>query len=185
MRYIRSALTAVGLACLLAGASHASTCSIEDVSPTAFACLSAPGNDANGATGDKTLNTLAMLADNWGGQWSLVGKSDDAGFGPFTSNPETKNGTLVFDTPQSGVFAVTLKAGNAFNAYLLDETASSLSFSISKELSHATLWSADPCKFGNCPVSPIPEPGTAGLLLAGLGIVGFLSLRRSSRRFPT
>ena len=109
----------------LSAFSAQAQCALEDVSPNSFACFSASHNDAGGP-----FTLAAAMQAEWGGVWSLVGKSDDPAFGPFTSNPEVTAGTLTFDAPQSGVFAITLKTGNGYNAYLFDDDVSSLSFSL-------------------------------------------------------
>ncbi|HUG25996.1 PEP-CTERM sorting domain-containing protein [Piscinibacter sp.] len=120
-----------------------------------------------------------------GADFSFVGKSDDADNGPFTSNPMDTTGTLNFDVPITGFFAVALKAGDAFSVYLFDGGVagltsidySTLGVSVNQDgqaqdLSHATLISVGPF------AAPIPEPETYALMLAGLGVVGFVARRR-------
>jgi hypothetical protein len=119
-------------------------------------------------------------------EFLLVGKSDDPNSGPFTMNAENStSGTLSFDTPINGIFAVALKAGNSFSVYLFDGGISglgSIDFSTAgvsvnqngqaQGLSHAALFSLGPIP------SPIPEPQSYALMLAGLGVLGFLVRRR-------
>ena len=135
-------------------------------------------------------DVLAQLAVDFGSilgagaTFTVLGKSDDANSGPFASSLEgSTSGTLTFDTPQTGYFAVTLKAANSFSTYLFDGGSTgltSIQFStmgtaINKNgklqgLSHATL-----IDIGT--VTPVPEPETYALMLAGVGVVGFLARR--------
>jgi hypothetical protein len=98
------------------------------------------------------------------------------------------DGTLSF-AAQSGVFVLALKAGDAFSLYQFDGSSvqggiSSISYDTlgvgfvsggnNKEhfgqgLSHATVY------------APVPEPETYALLLAGLGVMGFIARRRRQR----
>ena len=173
-------LVSTGLSC------NAGNVMVTGFDPDALACSGAwAGNDT-----PQEADLLAQLAVDFGSvlgsgaTFAVLGKSDDANNGPFTSNPETTSGTLTFDTAQTGFFAVTLKAGNAFSTYLFDGGVlglTSIDFStagvqvnqngIPAELSHATL----------IDVSPIPEPETYALMLAGLGAMGFVARRRKQR----
>ena len=132
---------------------------------------------------------MAFLDATWGatvgGPFSYEGKSDDAGNGPFTSDPDVAtNGTLTFDQAISGWFVIGLKAGNNHSYYLFHALSpiTSLTFDstagvavnrngIPQDLSHANLYAVAPA---------IPEPETYALMMAGLAAVGFLSRRRKS-----
>ncbi|HEX2539905.1 MAG TPA: PEP-CTERM sorting domain-containing protein [Caldimonas sp.] len=141
----------------------------------ATSCLGAFSGNINGSQSE--LDDLSV----WG-SFSYVGKSDDASNGPFTSNPNVAvNGTLTFDTALTGMFVIGLKASNEHSYYLFNALApvSSLTFDstagvavngrVPQDLSHANLYAI---------TAPIPEPETYALLLAGLGLVGFMSKRR-------
>jgi opacity protein-like surface antigen len=131
------------------------------------------GNIAPGQTNTATFSGYGMF--------NLVGKSDDAGFGPFASNPGgVTYGTLSFDTPQTGFFVVGIKGGPSYSLYLFDGGAagiSSLSFDTlgivkgnggaGPGLSHLALFA-----------QPVPEPGSYALMLAGLVVVGSIVRRR-------
>ena len=63
---------------------------------------------------------VAFLDATWGalagGSFTYLGKSDDGGSGPFTSDPDVAvNGTLTFDTPITGWFVIGLKAGTNYS----------------------------------------------------------------------
>ena len=66
----------------------------------------------------------AYLDAQWsaltGGSFDYLGKSDDAGNGPFTSNPGGTSGTLTFDTPITGWFVIGLKAATNYSYYLFE-----------------------------------------------------------------
>lgn len=153
------------------------TCANTDVSPNSFACSGAwAGNDAN-----QQADVLAELNSLLPDTWTFVGKSDDANNGPFTGNPGTTSGTLTFDSPISGNFAIALKASNSFSLYVWQGVSGVTSIDFStmgtalnpqgrpQALSHATLY-----------VGAIPEPGTYALMFAGLGVVGLMARRRKN-----
>lgn len=185
------------------------SCNVTDTSQAAVACFSAPlaGNDANGTNGGFTLATQGLLGLNFNAatgnvltlfpfslpeSWKLIDKSDSvAGTQTvtFTSSPTSTSGDLDFSDELNGWFAITLKAGPGYNAYLFNgNNVTSIEYSIDKRLSHASLWafegghsvgfnSGGSCTLGNCdPVTPIPEPGT--LALFGLGLAGIAAARR-------
>jgi hypothetical protein len=157
--------------------------------PDALACSGAwAGNDA-----PQFADLEAQLALDFaafvgtGADFTFLGKSDDANNGPFTANPNNQtSGTLTFDTALTGLFAVSIKAGDAFSVYLFDGGAgglTSIDFSTAgvslggngqpNALSHASLIGIEPGL-----VPGIPEPETYALMLAGLGVVGFMARRR-------
>jgi hypothetical protein len=178
-KYLIAAALTLSAFAASAGAFLPACNTVNDVQSDAVACFNAVGND-NGYVG--SFLAQVALAD----QFNLPEVT-----GPLGSNPWTKVqsfgsdnngvGTLTFAAPVQGWFAVTLKAGRGYNAYLFDGLTagiSSIDYSISKDLSHANVWTFEQSNFGSPP--PIPEPTTYALMLAGLVAVGFVSVRRKT-----
>ncbi len=154
-------------------------CSFNDFTVAAIACRGPFTGNLNGSASEMTdLHTY------FGNLWTYHGKSDDAGFGPFTGNPSSTTGTLTFDAPVTGLFVIGLKASNSYSFYEFNGGTvgiTSLRFStsgtaqndhgIAQDLSHAALY-LDP------PESIVPEPSTYMLMAAGLAGVGLVSRRR-------
>lgn len=212
---MRKLITATILA-LSATWAHAGPCSTTDMfaftgllsGEHAVAC-SGPNNMGHGGN-DKAEYVLPILnnglyfpASEFDGTWAYVGKTEDDD--AFFNDPNGALGLLFPLQPQTGIFAISLKASNAFSLYVFDlafDESSAISyftigtatnrFGIPQGLSHASLWSFtedDGGGFGggicetnpsdpSCNENSVPEPG--GLALAGLGLLaaGFVTRRR-------
>jgi hypothetical protein len=162
------------------GTNCAGTANVHLIFMGAIKCLgSYSGNDVP----NNEAWILATLNGAWapGTDWSTIGKSDDApNNGPFQGNPEATTGTLVFDAPITGDFAISLKGGNFFSLYLFNGTnQASVNFTMAgvgpqpPELSHATLY-----RRGFTPNTVVPEPSTYALLATGLAALVAVARRR-------
>lgn len=148
---------------------------------TALASTACRGSFTGDINGDPS--ETAYLNTQFGGSFTYLGKSDDTGNGPFTSNPQVSTGgTLTFDSALSSTFVIGLKAADNFSYYLFNPVGpvTSLTFNstagvatnaqgIPQALSHANLY-----------VTAVPEPETYALMIAGLGVLGFVARRRKS-----
>jgi hypothetical protein len=185
-----------GLAAVPAQAQLVSTglnCNAGNVMVTGFApdALACSGAWAGNDTPQESV-LLTQLASDFSSilgssaTFSVLGKSDDPNSGPFVLNPNASSGTLTFDTPQTGFFAISLKTADAFSVYLFDggiAGLTSIEFSTAgtalnlggapQAVSHATF-----IDVGGTVTTPIPEPETYALMLAGLGVVGWVARRR-------
>jgi hypothetical protein len=145
----------------------ACTDGITDTNASFVSCIGAfPGND------NPVADVLALIETTWAGAggplagvdvtalWVQKGKSDETGFGPFTSNGT--GGTLTFDNPVYGSFVLALKQSTNYSLYLFNGGAGGVT---SLHAARVT-------------PPPIPEPETYALMLAGLGVLGFVSRRR-------
>lgn len=197
MKKILAALVMAFAVSAVAAGPKLDQCSVGDVTTNALACFDASGNDANGTNGSFTLATQGLLSTNFDTalgnlprSWFLLDKSDGVDGTQavvFLNGPTTKSGVLEFDGPLFGSYALTLKAGNGYSAYLMNFAGdTSVAYDISKGLSHASLWtfsgdnSGGSCGIGNDVCQPIPEPGTWALMTAGLLGIAFISRRRKT-----
>jgi hypothetical protein len=162
------------------------TCSVSDVMADGIASADGCSGAWLGNTTEQEADVLAQIFADWGVVLDLAGKSDDANFGPFTSNPEATSGTLTFDAAISGPFVIALKAGSEFSLYYFDSGNTGVDYLTfvtngaaanpqgrPQALSHADLYTVD-----GVPPTVIPEPETYAMLLAGLGLMGFMARRR-------
>lgn len=144
-------------------------------------CRGPIGGNVNGSPSE-----AAYLTSQWGNTWTWQGKSDNAGAGPFAANQSgLLSGTLSFDSAVKGLFVLAIKGGPDYSYYEFNGGAAgiaSLQFDtlgITKGngnagpgLSHFGLYTA---------MAPVPEPESYALMLAGLGVVGFMVRRRKQQ----
>jgi hypothetical protein len=154
--------------------------------PGYVACLGAFAKNM-----DKQLDDIYAAMAKAGDGWSKVAESKSyvssesfkAAMNPFSENESDGDGSIDFDSAQTGWFVLGLKQGDGFSLYLFDgrnvkggissieydtlgvKTKSDTAFS----LSHAGYFGA---------VTPVPEPSAYAMMLAGLAVVGFALKRR-------
>jgi hypothetical protein len=104
---------------LVAGTLAAATAQAEVCSHTLWSTAfntGCAGSFAGGLSGGSS--ELAALGASFGGAWDYVGSSADAGFGPFTGNPQVAfNGVLNFDDPVSGRFVLGIVSNGQHSFY--------------------------------------------------------------------
>ena len=174
-----------------------------DCSDSNFTLTGGNGNGLLGCSGafsgndtKQTDDILDELSKQFGGNasdWSFdeADKSDSNGNGIFTSNPEDTSGTLTFDSPVTGTFAISLKAANSFSLFGFDGGTtgiSSIGFITNgvstnpngkpQNLSHASFY-----QFTSQPSQPVPEPLTILGSGVALGFGAFMK-RKMNRTKP-
>ena len=174
-------LTALATSALFAAsAARAENCLDSTTTPSYLSCAGSFTGNLNGSASE-----LTSLTTLFGGTWTYGGKSDDSGSGPFTSNPGGSSGTLTFDTAMFGTFVIGLKAATQYSFFRFDGGSTGITTidfdtfgvaqngqGIAQALSHAALY------LGTGVPGVVAEPETYALLLAGLGVLGFVARRR-------
>ncbi|HKX42163.1 MAG TPA: PEP-CTERM sorting domain-containing protein [Burkholderiaceae bacterium] len=190
-----AASTAQAAACATFGAVAAGTASTEDVTyngADSDACVISGVNPQQGPNGN-----TSGFASSLGSGWSLLAKIDGSGNVSYGSLPGITFSSSISGIPgTSGTWtlsadqAVTLDlvfamhGSNRSGAFLFDDLSIGSSGSGTWEIN----W---PNNGGNIPnysnltlfvrdvvVTPVPEPETYALMLAGLGAIGFMARRR-------
>jgi len=203
MKKLSQKLATAAAACLLMGSAFADigTASVNDVTlagkvADAFA-YQAGWNPQSGPNGDTSGFGTTFNAFGSSSTWDLLGKKD--GSPPFSTT-----GPLAFTltgSGSSGTWTVTntgaaamqldlvfaLHAGNQGGAWLFDNQNIAAGQTLdgtwrmnwtvgnngsNPDFSNATIFGRDAA------TTPVPEPATFGMLLAGLGLVGAIARRR-------
>lgn len=148
-----------------------------------------------GTQGNIGTGSVGSSATLFGESFSFFGSTDGMGneSGPFGAiGPNANGGTLVFDDPWIGTFILGVKAGQYYSLYKFVATTpvESIQFDTlgvlananngGNNLSHVALYGgqAAPLRVPNDPVPSVPEPGSAALMLAALGVAGAAARRR-------
>jgi hypothetical protein len=172
-------------------AASAQSCADMTSLPAYMQCTGALGGNI-GDNNDLAAE-LSLLSSTFGGSYTFIGQTGDAGFGPFANDPSgSPSGSLNFDNPMTGLFVVGLKGANTYSFYLYNGGVagiSSVTFNmigsstndhgIAQELSHAALYTANGGTVGTNAV--VPEPSTYMLMGAGLAALGFAARKRRQR----
>ncbi len=196
---MNNTLKCMAIAVALGSSIHAHAAGLTSQAPACDSSARTIGNLGYvGCLGSFKGNMDNQLSDIWstmvaeGNSWVTVAQSQSyvssqsfaAAMNPFSENEGARDdGTINFDAPQSGLFALGLKQGNGFSLYLFDGAAvqggiSSIDYDTSGvkgakrqsfDLSHAGFFGA---------VSPVPEPSAYAMMLTGLAVVGFALKRR-------
>ena len=161
-------------------------------------CYGVVTGNINGNDGVAFLNGM-----NWGSSWTYLDATDSTSAtfmglqfsvsatsgaaGSWTLTGMDTNGGAALNLPTSLDFAVGLKAGNEFAVWGFDNVvvdgSDSGTFSIvftnkggnNPDLSHLIVFGRES---GAGTIAAIPEADTYAMLLAGLGLVGFVARRR-------
>ena len=204
---LRSTLVSAGLAAsLIAGSAVAAPCTGVSLGTSATtdvtfaglasdACVISTVNPQAGVNGD-----TSGFSGTFGGGWSLLGKVTGAGSNTlngisfawtFTEAASHTNGTWSLTTDKNATFDLVfaMHAANRSGAFLFDDQPT-----LANQLTNGT-WQINWLNNGgNVPdfsnltlfardvvMTPVPEPETYALLLAGLATMTFVARRHKGR----
>jgi hypothetical protein len=161
------------------------TCSGTNISVAGASCLGFFSGNLNG--NNPSLSAINTDLASWG-----VNLTSAVASSSMLSNLSSNNASHTIDFTQqlygttiigihygnvTGANGVTSNNVTAFYRFDAGNTTGIDSFTTSfASLSNATLYST-----GLAPVAAVPEPGTYAMLLAGLGLMGFVARRRQQK----
>jgi hypothetical protein len=173
--WLAAAVLAVGCATAQAGDVCTNT---NFATPFMTGCAGAFAGQLVGDAGE-----LAALQALFGSEFTYAGRSDDAGFGPFTANPRVAfNGTLSFDTPETGDFVLGLASAGQYSVYRFTTKRRIGSLDFDSLEGVATTPQGNPFALDYAVLyraTPVPEPATA--LTLGAGALALIGWRRGRR----
>ncbi len=172
-----------------AGLPSCSATTLTDTQPGYVSCIG-----ANSGNMDNQLGTIyakmasSVASGGFGFTTNSYFSSEKFGAlnNPFSQNEGSNDdGVINFDKALTGSFVLGLKQGNGYSLYLFNGALvaggiSSIKYDTNgvksgsgSGLSHAG--------FFGTPLSAVPEADTYAMLLAGLGIIGFVARRRKAK----
>ncbi len=157
-------------------------------SVTAF--IDCAGSFSGNLGGALTQGQIEVLNAQFGdkgfsyGSGLTYSKSDATGHGLFTDLGD--DFTLSFDSgaKATGLFVIGLKQANRYSFYLFDGGTAgigTIDFNVLGVVSKQTDGLSHAVYLGNALTAPVPEPESYALMLAGLGVIGFIARRRAGR----
>lgn len=193
MKPILSTLTLIATL-VFASVSQAATGPACTLGSTQAAFVDCAGSFQGNLSGSLNSGQIATLNSEFGDKGfsyasgMLYSKSDAAGHGVFTDLGD--DFSLSFDNGQvaKGLFVIGLKQANRYSFYLFDGGSAginSISFDVKGVVGQQTNGLSHAVYIGNAlstpALAPVPEPESYALMLAGLGVLGFVARRRGGR----
>jgi hypothetical protein len=166
-----------------------SASTLTDTQPGYVSCIGANSGNMDNQLGTiyaKMAGSVASGGFNFSTNTYYSSEKFGALNNPFSQNEgNNDDGVINFDKALTGSFVLGLKQGNGYSLYLFNGSLvaggiASIKYDTNgvktgsgSVLSHAG--------FFGTPVSAVPEADTYAMLLAGLGMIGFVARRRKAK----